>query len=281
VHYGLTLLPTEYSISPADLAEAAEARGFESLWFPDHSHIPVARRSPWPGGGEMPKMYSEALEPFLALAAAATATRRLALGTGVCLVVQRDPIHTAKAVATLDRISNGRVLFGIGAGWNAEEMANHGTTDFRGRFRLMRERVEAMREIWTKDCAEYHGECVDFDPVHAWPKPARQPHPPVHVGGAFPGAARRAVRYGQGWMPPVWLEPVAQHIPAFRELARQAGRDPDTLEVTAFGQGPEQDAVMRLRDAGVARVIFGLPPQDRDALLPLIDHYAALARAVG
>ena len=198
--YGATLFVTEYSIQPADLAVELEARGFESLWLPEHSHIPVSRRSPWPGGAELPKAYYDVYEPFTVLAAAAAVTRELRLATGICLLVQRDPIQTAKNVATLDRVSNGRAIFGVGAGWNAEQMANHGT-DFGRRFKLMRERIEAMKAIWTEEQAEYHGEFVDFEPISAWPKPVQEPHPPIHVGGGFPGGARRAIRYGDGWMP--------------------------------------------------------------------------------
>jgi probable F420-dependent oxidoreductase len=281
MRYGLTILPTEHSIAPSQLGTEAEARGFESLWLPEHSHIPAARRSPWPGGGELPRNYYEALDPLIALTAAAGTTRTLKLATGICLIVQRDPIYLAKEVATLDRISGGRVLVGIGAGWNAEEMADHGTRDFEHRFKLMRERVEAMKEIWTKERAEYHGDLVDFDPLYAWPKPVQKPHPPIHVGGAFPGGARRAIRYGDGWMPAAWNDEILGHLPAFRRLAQEAGRDPDSLEVTAFGQGPDAEAVKRFRDGGVARVVFGLPSESRDTLLPLLDYYAEIAASVG
>ena len=186
MHKAVSIFPTDASITPADLARACEERGFESLWVAEHSHIPVSRKTPFPGGGDLPKMYYDVMDPFVCLASAATVTKRLKVATGVCLLVQRDPIQTAKQVASLDRISNGRFLFGIGGGWNAEEMANHGT-GFDRRFRLLRERVEAMKAIWTQEKAEYHGELVDFDPVFAWPKPVQKPHPPIHVGGAFPG----------------------------------------------------------------------------------------------
>src|ERR671923_2387513 len=198
--HGAAIFFTDYSIGPAELGRALEARGFESLWAPEHSHIPLSRRSPFPQGGELPKKYYDVMDPFVTLAAAAAVTRRLKVATGICLVVQRDPIQTAKAVATLDQTSGGRFLFGIGAGWNAEEMADHGT-DFTSRFRLMQERVEAMKAIWTTSKPEYHGQLVDFPPMMTWPKPVQKPHPPVIVGGAFPQAARRAVRYGNGWVP--------------------------------------------------------------------------------
>jgi probable F420-dependent oxidoreductase len=275
------MFPTDSSIAPGDLGAEAEARGFESIWFPEHSHIPVSRRSPWPGGPELPKMYYDVLEPFVALAAAAERTKTLKLATGICLVVQRDPIHTAKAVATLDRVSGGRVLFGIGAGWNAEEMANHGTTDFARRFELMRERVEAMKKIWTEKQAEYHGKLVDFDPIFAWPKPVQRPHPPIHVGGGWPGGARRAIRYGDGWMPIAGRDPIGERLADFRKMARDAGRDPATLEVSVFGHGPDADGAKRQRDAGLSRVVFGLPPEPRDKVLPLLDRYAEIARTTG
>jgi probable F420-dependent oxidoreductase len=226
-------------------------------------------------------MYYDVYEPFGALAAAAAVTARLKLATGICLVVQRDPIQTAKAVATLDRVSNGRALFGVGAGWNAEEMANHGTRDFARRFALLRERVEAIKAIWTHRKAEYHGEFVDFEPIYAWPKPAQKPHPPVHVGGGFPGGARRAARWGDGWMPIHGRDPIAEHLPAFRELAAKAGRDPGALEVTIFACPADPEALARYAQAGATRAVFGLPPAGRDDVLPLLDRYAELARRVG
>jgi probable F420-dependent oxidoreductase len=200
MEFGALMFFTEYAIPATEFAQALEARGFESVWAPEHSHIPTSRKSPWPGGGELPKVYYEAMDPFVSLTAAAIATRTLKVATGVCLVQQRDPIQTAKLVASIDQVSGGRFLFGVGGGWNAEEMADHGT-GFRTRFKLMRERIEAMKEIWTKEKAEYHGEMVDFPEMMAWPKPVQKPHPPILVGGAFPHAARRAVRYGDGWAP--------------------------------------------------------------------------------
>jgi probable F420-dependent oxidoreductase len=281
MNYGVTIFITDTSIQPAELGRELEARGFESLWVPEHSHIPVSRLSPWPGGPELPKMYYDVYEPFVALAAAAAVTTRLKVATGICLVVQRDPIQTAKDVATLDRVSQGRALFGVGAGWNAEEMANHGTRDFARRFALMRERVEAMKAIWTKTEAEYHGEFVDFEPVYAWPKPVQKPHPPIHVGGGFPGGARRAARWGNGWMPIHGRDDITGSLPAFRELAAKQGRDPAELEVSVFGMVPDASALERYHAAGVTRVVFGLPPLPRDQALPLLDRYAELAGDVG
>ena len=274
MHLAFTIFPTDYAIPLPELAREAEARGFESIWVAEHSHIPVSRRTPWPGGAELPKMYYDTLDPFVALAAAAAVTTRIKLATGICLVVQRDPIHTAKQVASLDRVSNGRFLFGIGGGWNVEEMNNHGT-QFEGRFELLRERVEAMVAIWTHKQAEYHGKYVDFDPIYMWPKPVQQPHPPIHVGGAFPGGARRAVRYGNGWIPIGGREDdIAVRVPEFRKMAADAGRDPASLEVSVFGINAEEKLVRRYRDAGVDRAVFGLPPTGRDAILPILDRCA-------
>ena len=185
--FGAAIFFTDYSMGPVELGRALEERGFESLWAPEHSHIPLSRRSPFPQGGDLPKKYYDVMDPFVTLSAAAAATTRLRVGTGICLVVQRDPIQTAKEVATLDQVSGGRFLFGIGAGWNAEEMADHGT-EFGSRFKVMQERVEAMRAIWTKSKPEYSGEHVRFPPMMTWPKPAQKPHPPVIVGGAYPTA---------------------------------------------------------------------------------------------
>ena len=278
--YGLTLFPTDYSIGPAELAREAESRGFESLWFPEHSHIPERRESPWPGGPELPKMYYDVLEPFVALAAAAAVTTTIKLATGICLVVQRDPIQLAKSVATLDRVAGGRFLFGIGAGWNAEEMRNHGT-DFAKRFSLMRERVLAMVEIWTRSKPEFHGEHVDFAPILSWPKPLQLPHPPIHVGGGFPNGARRAVEYGNGWMPIFGRDRIVDRLPALRRMLVDAGRDPTSFEVSIFGIGAQREELSKARDAGISRVIFGLPPEPAEKLLPLLDRHAELARSVG
>src|SRR5438128_11546547 len=228
MHFGVSMFHTDYSIPAVELARALEARGFESMWAPEHSHIPVSRRTPFPGGGELPKPYSEVMDPFVVLSAAAVATSTLKLGTGVCLVQQRDPIQTAKLVVSIDQVSNGRFLFGVGGGWNAEEMADHGT-EFKTRFKLMRERIEAMKEIWTKTRAEYHGDMVDFPGMMAWPKPIQKPHPPILVGGGFPHAARRAVRYGDGWAPITGRGPdsdVEEILPRFRQMLSEAGRDP-------------------------------------------------------
>lgn len=279
---GITMFPTDYTIPPHELALEAESRGYESVWFPEHSHIPTSRKSPWPGGPELPKWYYDTYDQFLALTAAAAVTKTIKLGTGVCLVVQRDPIYTAKEVATLDRISNGRFLFGIGGGWNAEEMADHGTTDFKGRFKLMRERIEAMKEIWGKSKPKYAGDLVKFDEMMQWPKPVQKPHPPIIVGGGFPHGAKRAIAYANGWMPIGGRggDTLAM-IPPFLELLKEAGRSLEDVPVTLFGVGMDVDALKRARDAGVDRVVFGVPAEAKDKVLPLLDKGVAAIRALG
>ncbi|MEQ9643143.1 MAG: LLM class F420-dependent oxidoreductase [Alphaproteobacteria bacterium] len=280
MHIGIAIFPTDYSIQPMELAREVEARGLDSLWFPEHSHIPTSRVSPWPGGGELPKHYYDTYDPFMALTAAAAVTSKIKLATGICLVVQRDPIHLAKEVSTIDQLSGGRFLFGIGGGWNAEEMADHGTA-FETRFKLMRERIEAMKAIWTSSKAEYHGEFVDFDEMMQWPKPVQKPHPPVILGGGYPQGARRAIRYGDGWMPldgrdNDWNEV----LPGFRQMLAESGREPDSIELSVFGMAPKADRAKMLRDAGIARGVIALPSADRDTVLPLLDQAAELIRAV-
>jgi probable F420-dependent oxidoreductase len=280
--FGAAMFFTEYSIAAGELGQALEARGFESVWAPEHSHIPTSRMTPFPQGGELPKKYYDAMDPFVSLTAAAVTTKSLRIGTGVCLVSQRDPIQTAKLVTSIDQISSGRFLFGVGGGWNAEEMADHGTA-FETRFKLMRERIAAMKEIWTKSEPEYHGEFVDFPPMMTWPKPVQKPHPPVIVGGAFPYAARRAIAYGDGWIPhasrPQYGD-VTEFLPRFRQMAAEAGRDPTSVPVTIFGIPEDLDRLKRYRDLGVARVVVSLPSAQVDEVVPALDRLAELIRAV-
>ncbi|HXN44883.1 MAG TPA: LLM class F420-dependent oxidoreductase [Xanthobacteraceae bacterium] len=279
MHIGLTMFPTEYAIQPHDLAREAEARGFESLWLPEHSHIPTSRKSPWPGGGELPKPYYYSYDPFVSLAAAAALTKTIKLATGVCLVIQRDPIHTAKEVSTLDRLSSGRFLFGIGAGWNAEEMADHGTA-FETRFKLMRERILAMKEIWTHEKAQFAGEFVKFDETFQWPKPVQKQHPPIIIGGGFPHAAKRAIAYGDGWVPIGGRLDPLQVLPQFRKMAKDAGRDPASLSFSLFGVARDPELLKRYRGAGVDRVVLQLPSKPREEILPMLDESAAFARGL-
>ena len=273
---GLAHFLTDYGMQPAALGRMVEERGFESLFLPEHTHIPVSRDTPYPGGGELPREYSHTLDPFAALGAAAATTERLRLGTGVCLVIQRDPIITANEVATLDHISGGRFLFGVGAGWNREEMRNHGT-DPDTRFRRMRESVEAMKAIWTQDEAEYHGRIIDFDPIWSWPKPVQKPHPPVLVGGLGEKVYDRVVAYGDEWIPNRVQNPEAlgERIAELQRRAKAAGRDP--IPVTVFGAKPEVRLLERLRTAGVTRSLFYLAPVDPAEVERQLDELAKVA----
>src|ERR1700720_3296845 len=266
--FGALMFFTDYAISAVDLAKALEERGFESVWAPEHSHIPTSRKTPFPGGGELPKRYYDAMDPFVSLTAAAIATTKIKFGTGVLLVQQRDAIQTAKLVASIDQVSQGRFLFGVGGGWNQDEMEDHGPV-FPSRFKRMREAIEAMKEIWTKAEAEYHGEFVNFDPMIARPKPVQKPHPPIHVGGAFPHGARRATRYGDGWIPGGDIREI---LPKFREMVREAGRDPAGIEITSFALGEDLDRVKRLYEMGVARVVPMFPPEKADKVRPMVDR---------
>jgi probable F420-dependent oxidoreductase len=279
MHFGVTMFLTEYTLPVVDLARAAEELGFESLWVPEHTHIPADRRSPWPGGAELPREYSHALDPFLTLTAAAMVTSQLRLGTGVCLVIERDPITTAKEVATLDQLSGGRVLFGVGGGWNLEEMANHGTDPAR-RWALMRERILAMKQIWTHDEAEFHGELVEFDRIWQWPKPFQQPHPPIVVGGNGPHTLRRVIDYGDAWMPIPGrgTRAVEEGIGELARMAEAAGRPP--IPVSIWGVRPDPRAIDDLVKLGVSRCIFALPSAGGDEVLPRLKRCAEAMKAV-
>ena len=282
LHFGASMFFTDYSMTPAALARALEERGFDIVWAPEHSHIPVSRKTPFILGGDLPKRYYDAMDPFVTLTAAAMATTTLKVGTGVCLIAQRDPIQTAKLVASIDQVSSGRFVFGIGNGWNQDEMENHGTV-FATRHKLARERVEAMKAIWTQDEAEYHGEFVNFDRMNAWPKPVQKPHPPILVGGAFPYSARRAVRYGNGWMPQVTeraATPLSELIPRFRQMASEAGRDPASLQIAIGGQAPDVDLINRYQDLGVDRVSTSLESAGAEVIMPVLDRWAAIIRQV-
>jgi len=276
MHVGLHMFPTEYAIHIAELARAAEARGFESLFVPEHTHIPTSRRSPWGGGPNLPEEYWHTHDPFVALAIASAATTRLKLGTGICLVIERDPITTAKSVASLDVLSSGRFLFGIGGGWNAEEMENHGT-EFKTRFALMRERVLAMKTIWTEKEPAFHGRFVNFDPMWAYPKPAQTPHPPILLGGESGHTLQRVVDFCDGWLPRARGGfDIAPGLADLKARAARAGRDMKTISVTVFGASPDRAALDRYAALGVTRVTVGLPSKDREAVLPLVDQYAKL-----
>jgi probable F420-dependent oxidoreductase len=280
MQFGAAMFFTDASMAPGELGQLLEERGFESLWVPEHSHIPVARTKAFPGGAELPRPYYDIMDPFLVLTAAAVATKTLKVGTGVCLINQRDPIQTAKMVASLDQLSVGRFLFGVGNGWDKEEMEHHGTV-YETRHKLSRERVEAMKRIWTEETPEYHGEFVNFAPMQTWPKPVQKPHVPVIVGGAFPYGARRAVRYGDGWIPGAGRTKhgdIGDTLPQFRQMAAAAGRDPASLPVTLFRVAEDADRLRQCRDLGVARVVVSLPAARSDQILPILDRWAPLMR---
>ncbi len=274
--FGITMFPTDYAIGPGELAREVEAHGFESLFFPEHTHIPASRRSPWPGGPDLPEEYSHTLDLFVAMTAAAAATERLLVGSGICLVIERDPITLAKEVASLDFVSGGRALLGIGAGWNLEEMENHGTNPAR-RWRRMRETIEAMRAIWGNDEGEYHGELVDFDPIWQWPKPVQEAGPPVIIGGDGPNTLKRVARYGDGWMPIDGRnrDDFAPAIAELNDLAAAEGRGPMT--VSLFGAGSNPARLEKHAKAGVDRIVFLVPPAPADVVLPKLEANARLA----
>src|SRR5277367_6737781 len=280
--FGASMFFTDYSMTPAALARALEQRGFDIIWAPEHSHIPLSRKTPFILGGDLPKRYYDAMDPFVSLTVAAMATSTLKIGTGVCLIAQRDPIQTAKLVASIDQVSGGRFVFGVGNGWNQDEMENHGTV-FATRHKLARERVEAMKAIWTQEAAEYHGEFVDFGPMAAWPKPVQKPHPPILIGGAFPYSARRAIRYGDGWMPQVTATdkmPLTDLIPRFRQMAAEAGRDPAAMQIVMGAQPPDVALAGRYQALGVDVMYPSLPSEKGDTILPMLDQWLGVMRAV-
>lgn len=279
--FGLLIFPTDYAIQPVELGVAAEERGFESIWLPEHTHIPASRLTPWPGGSDLPKEYWHTHDPFVALAAIAGATSRIRIATGICLVIERDPITLAKEVASLDMISGGRFIFGIGAGWNAEEMENHGAS-FKERWKIVREKIEAMKEIWTKDEPEYHGRYVNFDKIWSWPKPVQKPHPPIILGSETKWARQRVVDYGDGWMPIFGMSPdLGESVKDLRDRAEKAGRDPDSISLTMYGASADKDIINYLKDLGFDRVVLPLPPEPAEKNLPRMDKYADIIASLG
>jgi probable F420-dependent oxidoreductase len=279
---GAVMFFTADSMQPAPLARLLEERGFESLWVPEHTHIPSSRKTPYPAGGPLIRPYYDIMDPFLVLNTAATVTIKLRVGTGIALLTQRDPIVTAKVVSTIDQLSQGRFLFGVGNGWNQDEIENHGTA-FESRHKLARERMEAMKTIWTEEEPEYHGEFVNFDKMKQWPKPFQKPHPPIIVGGAFPYAARRAVRYGDGWIPrDDWLDRDGiEVLDKFRAMAKEAGRDPASLSVSTFRVPDDLERLKRYRELGIDRVVFSLPAEKDDKIMPILDRWVELNRQLG
>jgi probable F420-dependent oxidoreductase len=270
--FGIATFVTDEGIRPDVLGKALEERRFDSLFLAEHSHIPVDRRTPYPGGGDLPRVYYRTLDPFVALTAAGSVTKDLLLGTGIALLIQRDLIHTAKEVASLDLLSGGRVAFGVGVGWNREEMRNHGT-DPTTRGRLIDEQLAALKEIWTKDVAEYHGEYVDFDPIFAWPKPVQKPHPPIYIGGESPAALERLLKFGDAWLPRGGT-PVAD-ILRTREWLTKHGRG--DMPFTVFGSSPDPELLEGYAQARVERVTFMLPTEPEAETLRKLDEFAAVA----
>ncbi len=278
MHVGVAMFCTDYSMPATELARALEERGFESFWTPEHSHIPLSRDSDFPQGGQLPKKYYDVMDPFVSLTAAAAVTTTLKIATGICLVAQRDAIQTAKQVASLDQISGGRFLFGIGPGWNADEMRNHGT-EYGQRMKVMRERIEAMRAIWTETKPEYHGETLDFGPMMTWPKPVQTPHPPVLIGGGVPFGARRALAYGDGWVPHAKRPDhrLLDRMDEFRKMEKAAGR---TLPITAFGAEHDPKEWAAYRDAGIERIVLSMDSEAADGVLPKLDAWAAAVASI-
>ncbi len=268
MEFGVSTFVTDEGIAPDALGAALEERGYRSLFVTEHSHIPVSRDTPFPGGGELPRVCYRTFDPVVALTAAAVATERLLLGTGIALIVQRDPIIFAKEMASLDQVSGGRAVLGIGAGWNREEMRDHGT-DPRTRMALMRERVLAMKELWTRERAEFHGEYVDFAPAYLWPKPLHSI--PVLVGGWGPGTFERVLEYGDGWFP--FAGPRGALTGGIAELRARAGR---RVPVVVHAAAPEPEVVADLTEAGADEITFNLPTEPRDETLRRLDQMAKL-----
>jgi probable F420-dependent oxidoreductase len=272
--FGVTIFPTDYAIQPVELARAVEERGFDSLFFPEHTHIPASRRTPFPGGTDLPKMYWHTHDPFVALSACAAVTSRIRLGTGVRLVIERDPVTLAKEVASLDMISNGRVVLGIGAGWNREEMENHGA-DYTNRWKVVREKVLAMKQIWQHDEAEFHGEFVDFDPIWSYPKPVQAGGPPIWIGANSKWVFDRIADYADGWMPIGGLG--SGNMARLEEALAARGRRVQDLDLALFGAPNDYDTLQGRIDQGFDELVFTLPDAGADKVLPVLDDLAALA----
>ena len=278
MHIGAFYFPTDYGIHPSELAGELEAHGFKLLFVCEHTHIPVRRRTPFPGGGDLPKRYSHTHDPFVALSFGAAATSKLLLGTGVCLITEHDHIVTAKSVASLDQLSGGRFIFGIGAGWNAEEMENHGTR-YETRYQVMRERILAIKAIWTQEEAAFHGRFVHFDPIWSYPKPMQRPHPSILLGGEMDHTLKRVVAFGDGWLPRAAPGFDAKEaVNRLRRMAAAAGRDPSTLSITVFAAPADPAVLVEYRQAGIQRALLEVPDLGRDEILRVIDKNAPLAQ---
>ena len=271
--FGVSIFPTDYAIQPVAMAQAVEERGLDSLFFPEHTHIPVSRKTPFPGGGDLPRQYWRSHDPFVALGACAAATERIGLGTGICLVIERDPITLAKEIASLDMISGGRAIIGIGAGWNREEMENHGA-NYKHRWKIVREKVLAMREIWREDEAEFHGEFVDFDPIWSWPKPVQPGGPPIWIGANSKWVFDRVADYADGWMPIGGMG--AGNMQRMQGAMAEKGRKVEDLTIALFG-APMDAAQCRGRiEQGFDHLVFPLPSEPAENVLPLLDKVAGV-----
>ena len=271
---GAYFFPTAYSIDVVELATELEQRGFESLLVPEHTHIPVSRKTEWPGGGDLPKEYYHTYDPFVALSFVAGATKTIKIGTGICLIPQRDPIATAKSVASLDHLSKGRFIFGIGGGWNVDEMENHGA-QYSSRFKLLKENILAMKQFWTEEKGEFHGEFVDFDPAFSWPKPAQRPHPPIILGGETDYTLKRVVDFCDGWLPRPRAD-IVDGMARLRRVAEEGGRDLSSISVTVFGAPPEKEKLQSYDELGIHRALLRIPTEDRDTCFKLLDTYMPL-----
>ena len=270
---GIFYFATEYGHNVVDVARDAEQRGFESLWLPEHTHIPVSRKTPYAGGAELPEEYAHTLDPFVALAAVATATKRIRLATGISLLIERDTITTAKTVATLDLLSNGRAIGGGGGGWNREEAEHHGV-EWSTRFQKLEEQIDAIKIIWANEEAAFHGEHIHFDSIWSWPKPLQRPHPPIVLGGESDHTLRRVIKHCDGWLPRARNpETVVRGIARLNELAEEADRDPESISVNVFAPRPDAELIDRFKSMGVARIVLWLPPEDSDAVSKRLDGY--------
>ena len=270
---GIFYFATEYGHNVVDVARDAEQRGFESLWLPEHTHIPVSRKTPYAGGAELPKEYAHTLDPFVALAAVATATKHIRLATGISLLIERDTITMAKTLATLDLLSNGRAILGVGGGWNREEAEHHGV-EWSQRFQQLEEQISAIKVIWANEEASFHGDHVRFDPIWSWPKPIQRPHPPIVLGGETDHTLRRVIKHCDGWLPRARdPEIIVRGIARLNELAQEAGRDPESISINVFAPRPDAELIDRFKSMGVARIVLWLPPEDRNAVSRRLDGY--------
>ena len=276
MEFGVFYFPTHYGIEIGELAEELEARNFSQLLACEHTHIPISRKTPFPPGGELPERYKHTLDPFVALSFAAARTTQLKIGTGICLLPQRDPITTAKSAASLDRQSGGRFIFGVGAGWNQDEMENHGA-DYKTRFKEMTEKIEALKNLWVEEEAEYHGDFVNFDPVWSSPKPITQDHPPIILGGETDHTLKRVANLANGWLPRGGkdFDPFKERL-RLDNAAKAVERDPQELSITVFFAPTDYDLLQKYKEANINAVLFDVPDEPRDKVLPLLDQYAKL-----